>query len=286
VKCLIDEETDLDTGRVCPRCARAEDRRLDYIRRAWTNLPIAMLPGPAVGQRVGGTREAPLPLRVDPLDLAMPARVSHVIGQLVPLTVTRPATAFRDRVAVTERLVRDPLTGNVAPAQHIVYLRERVTGLVRVPLLWPSDGQPRVTPTDDQAGQLAAATILDDWVHDWRWHRDAGEGLPPAEVPAMVAWLRNRLQWALDAHPDLPAYSAGISGLHGALRAAVGDVAPAPEVCHGVPCRQCDLVALYRTTDGSGDIACGNCPAIMRAGEYDQWCRLLAAGRRNSEAAA
>jgi hypothetical protein len=37
-----------------------------------------MIPGQTQGQRVSGSREAPLPLRVDPLDLTLPARAAAI----------------------------------------------------------------------------------------------------------------------------------------------------------------------------------------------------------------
>ena len=281
MKCLICETADLETGRVCTRCGRIEDRRLREIEWAWILLPLAVQPGSAAGPRVSGSREAPLPVRVDPLDLTMPARVPHVIGELIPATTTETVKVERRRVAVTEWARRDLKTDRIVETgHHIVYLREEVTGQVRVPLRWPSDGRRRVTPTDDQAGQLAVATVLDEWIHEWRWHRNAGEGLPPTGVQTMIAWLRNRLQWALDHLPGLLAYSDGIRALHGALRAAIGDLPPAPEPCPGVPCKRCDRMALVHTADGSGDVECGACGRLLDAEEYDRWVRLVAANPR------
>lgn len=260
-----------------------QPRLLTHADPVASAMPAGMTRSRTNAPRVSGSREAPLPLPVDHLDLTMPARVPHVTGELVPATRTETVTAVRRRIVVFDRHIRHPITKElIRTEQHVFYLRGEVKGRVRVPLHWRSDGRPRVTPTDDQAGQLAAATVLDGWVREWRWHRDAGEGLPEADVPTMVEWLRNRLWWALDSYEDVPAYSREIRALHGALRAAVGDVAPPPERCHGVPCKSCDKETLFRTTDGSGDVECADkdCGRLLDEDEYKRWVKLVAANPR------
>lgn len=295
MKCLICDKTDLepDTGRVCLKCARLEHRRLREIPGFWALLPLAIEPGASAGQRVGGTREAPLPLRVDPLDLAMPARVLALKGGLMPATKTIPVDELRTvagepglrlaRVQVTERHRRDPKTDQIVDTWHeIAYLSERVTGDTRVPLRWLSDGRRRLTPTDDQAGYPSVETVLDAWIRAWRWHRNAGEGLPEADVPTMVLWLRNRLVWALDAYEDLPAYSAAIRGLHGALRAAVGDTEPPPERLW-TPCNSCDALGLARHPGEAYPIQCVLCGHLQTEAEYEQWSKLVASATKRRE---
>jgi hypothetical protein len=53
-------------------------RVLGEIVELYALLPGQLMPGQASGPRVSGSREAPLPLRVDPLDLTMPARAGAV----------------------------------------------------------------------------------------------------------------------------------------------------------------------------------------------------------------
>lgn len=78
MKCVIDQRRDIETGQVCPGCRQWLDRTLTEIVELYATLPAHMIPGQVQGQRVSGSREAPLPLRVDPLDLTMPARYAVV----------------------------------------------------------------------------------------------------------------------------------------------------------------------------------------------------------------
>jgi DNA-directed RNA polymerase subunit RPC12/RpoP len=225
--CIIDQETELEEAgqRVCARCGRRLDRQLVDIGRWSALLPLAMRPGSGSGElRVSGSREAPLPLRVDPLDLGMPARQG----------------AVRDKFG-------------------------------------------------DQTGLQSAATILDSWVRDWREVRSVNERMPAPTAPHLAAWLRTRLPWALTDHEALDEFSGEISGLWGAMRTAIGDSPVTPERIHDVPCKRCDADALFRTTDGTGDIECGDCGRLLTADEFRQWVGLVAGAarqRQTQEAAA
>jgi len=76
--CVIDHRRQYERAAVCNGCRTWLDRTLVEIVELYALLPANLMPGRAHGQRVSGSREAPLPLRVDPLDLMMPARVAAV----------------------------------------------------------------------------------------------------------------------------------------------------------------------------------------------------------------
>ena len=80
MKCVIDGVTELEAGQVCRRCEYREADRLDQIVTMHAQLGDWLEPGTTAVQRVSGSREAPLPLRVDVLDLAAPARVLRIRG--------------------------------------------------------------------------------------------------------------------------------------------------------------------------------------------------------------
>lgn len=62
-------------GMVCTACHIRVDDLLGEIADLYATLPEHLERGRvAGGQKVSGSREAPLPLRIDPLDLSMPAR--------------------------------------------------------------------------------------------------------------------------------------------------------------------------------------------------------------------
>jgi ribosomal protein S27E len=82
--CVIDQRRQYDRAQVCSGCRLWLDRTLAEILELYALLPDHLAPGRAQeGQRVSGSREAPLPLRVDPLDLTMAARVAtvHDVGR-------------------------------------------------------------------------------------------------------------------------------------------------------------------------------------------------------------
>jgi hypothetical protein len=132
---------------------------------------------------------------------------------------------------------------------------------------------------DDQIGHLSAATILDLCCRDVRDTLFPDQRLPAGAVDAMVSWLRNRLDVVCDQHPAVADLAAQIKDLRGALRAVAGETEPPPQRCDGVPCRQCDLLMLFRQQDGSDGVECENvnCRAVYRPDEYEAWVKEYAA---------
>lgn len=120
----------------------------------------------------------------------------------------------------------------------------------------------------DQVGEVSAPTILESWARDWQTYQWAL--LPPPTVVSLSAWLITRLEWACDNHPAVDDFAAELHQLVRALRPA----APPVEQKVGVPCRDCEMVALYRWA-GSDYVECGNCDVLMTPDEYDRWCQLI-----------
>jgi len=135
---------------------------------------------------------------------------------------------------------------------------------------------------EDQLGELPAVSVLDGWVGNWIQARKRGENLPVPTVARLANWLSMRLDWAcMELDPvALRGYSGEIWALWNALRGAVGDMPPKPEPCAGVPCKRCDLRALYRENDGSGDVRCGSCRHVITGTEYVEWTKMNAAAAK------
>jgi hypothetical protein len=72
--CPLCRHRDPRQGLVCDLCSQRLAARLWELRDLHALLPAALGPGQAQSQRVSGSREASLPLRVSPLDLAGSAR--------------------------------------------------------------------------------------------------------------------------------------------------------------------------------------------------------------------
>jgi hypothetical protein len=217
--CAICQRRHYERAHVCEPDRHWLDELLGEIANLYTDLPYALQPTGNTGQRVTGSRTPPLPLRVDILDLTLPAN----------------------------------------QGARALYAR----GLLGL--------------DEDQTGTLSVATILDTNVRDWLTHTPGHR--PHPTVPALAHWLRVRVTWACDHHPAVDEFASEMRELASALRRATGRTPLRPQPCEGVPCRRCDLLTLVRLADGSGDIECANpdCRLVLRADEYQVWCRLSAA---------
>lgn len=208
--CVVDQHREVDTGQVCPGCAHRTACDLRDIADLYAQISLEPSTS-AAGPRVTGSREAPLPLRVDALDLTMPARAGSVHDE------------------------------------H-----------------------------GDQVGHIAAASILDSWVEDWRSHRARGEGRPLPTVVILADWLGVRLADACQDHPAIDEFAADIRRLRRALAAVVGDGPVRPERLPA-PCPGCDLVTLVKD---DGDVRCRACGGWWTYEQYTEWVGALARSAR------
>lgn len=80
--CVVCQQEDAwaTVGAVCERCAGRMASALRALPGLLADLDLE--PGRSRSARVSGSREAPLPLRVDPLDLSMPARPASTAVKL------------------------------------------------------------------------------------------------------------------------------------------------------------------------------------------------------------
>jgi ribosomal protein S27E len=133
----------------------------------------------------------------------------------------------------------------------------------------------------DQTGHLSVAMELDLIVRDWADRLTAQAGhltrLPVPTVPALAAWLANRLDWACEHHPGVDTDALHLHRLRATLRAVLGDTEPRPERMYA-PCPGCDFLTLVRQA-GETKVECGNadCLRVLTGPEYDQWARLTLA---------
>lgn len=128
----------------------------------------------------------------------------------------------------------------------------------------------------DQTGEPAVADVLESWARDWQTYLPTWQSLPAPTVSALVGWLTDRLEWACDQHSAVDDFAHEIRHMAAVLRAVAGLNRPPVEYKAGVPCRECERVALFRWP-GSDWIECGACPSILSPAEYARWTQLLAA---------
>lgn len=210
---------------------------------------VTLLPAPIAGARTGGpvsgSRDAPVPVNLDLVDLTAPARAGSVL----------------------------PHANGDARQRAAAIARTKTWELHDYAGHW-----------DDQIGHLSVATTLDTWVRDWRDARGNTEGWPAATVAGMCRWLADRADDACDNHPAVDEFAADLERVHRTLRGVLGLVGPWPELLGGVPCRHCDTAALYRLPVGHYGqqqyIECGECGDLMTPEECERWTQLVAASVR------
>lgn len=127
----------------------------------------------------------------------------------------------------------------------------------------------------DQVGHLSVATVLDQWVRDWKETLAVGDQWPGIRVVELTMYLRTRLPWACDGHPAIDEFAAEIRTLHRTLRVVTGLQEIRPEHLD-VPCRRCDLLDLHRLP-GEDRVECLSCGDLLTEEEFHRWCGLLAA---------
>jgi len=250
--------TDDQTTGSCPTCARREPRTpqlCDVCRsrlRAWLfdipDLYGQLAEGEPSVREYRGTRV---------LDDEERTEVPHYDHVSNVLPAGGPPAGLRN----------SPITGSRRPRLPINEDAADLTGPVRSAGVAVLD--------EDAVGHASVASVLDFWVEDWRVSRGAGEGRPPANVPALARWLLDRLDDACDSGPAIAEFFEAVRRLRGALQAQLGQV-DIPDYKRGVPCPKCWALTLVHHA-GSEYITCGSCPAQIKFIEYDDHVRALSA---------
>lgn len=240
--------------------------------------------------RVSGTRDAPVPVRLDVLDLLAP--VVREGGRPVDsLSVDTWATKVPqiepgEEVQVPVRELRmvpvRDRDGWIVDERLEEYVR---TQTVREPrVVFDRHGWVRYVTAGDQVGHVPVAAVLDQEVRAWI---DAGSPgsrwRPVPTVPCLAGWLERRLDWACDSYGPIDVFTEQIRRLRGTLMAVLDEFDPEPEPCRGVECNRCDQRMLFRRNDGTGDVDCANpsCMKVYKAAEYTSWVQHLGAYERS-----
>ncbi|MFG1872174.1 hypothetical protein [Micromonospora arborensis] len=212
---------------------------------------------------VSGSRERALPIDADLIDLMAPARAGTVRDTMVPKTTSERAVVRSRKVAV------DAAGVHIQEVEYAVFVRRPVLD---------HDGNALLVAAGDQIGYLSAATLLDEIVRDWREALWRDQHLPPATVPQLVGWLRNRVDDACDRHPGISAHAQEVRELRSALRRALGETDALPMPILGSLCKteDCDQVSQLMRHDGSEYIECDACGRLYTEDEYREWTVRLA----------
>jgi hypothetical protein len=147
--CVVCQRRHYERPNVCEPDRAGMPRLLDDIVELYALLPAALMPGSDGGEKVSGSREAPLPLRVDVLDLTMPARTMNLTGHGRHHLVDQVGTIAV--ASILDTWVRDwaELRGDHLPVPTVASL----AGWMRERLDWACDEHPAI---DDWAAEMRA----------------------------------------------------------------------------------------------------------------------------------
>jgi hypothetical protein len=238
---------------------------------------VAVAAGPIPGQssapRVGGSRERPMPIRADAVDLLDVADDARVVSDYHHVPMVRSTgeqawqTTWFDGLPIRQLLrvrevVSTPRQSRCRCGRPELHERHR----------------PVMVPAADQIGRISVASVLNSWVRDFcEARREHG---PEPVVPALVRYLLDRLDWAYEVHTAVDEFFHEIHDLWRALYAATGLTEPRPELCVGVACPSCDMRTLWRVPSSIYiECACGH---LLTEDEYRAWTRLCAAAVRQT----
>lgn len=197
------------------------------------------------------------------------------------------------------RLVRDPVAEALgaapvpAPSKQpmVTGSRERAIPIDvdRVDLTAAAQTGTVTDPHGDQTGHLSVATVLNDWVIGWIEQFFPTETPPPATAEALLDWLGGiRLEILAETDPGIAEFAEQLAGLRRALRGALHETPPKPQVMWSVPCRRCELVSTLVLDPDDPDRyrECGvpGCGLLLTEAEYRE--HLVAEVERQRPAAA
>lgn len=184
-----------------------------------------------------------------------------------------------------EQLLAEPLSPSGSPGKGgpISGSKDRPIP-IRVDLfdLTHAGGWPELVD-EDQVGHIPVWMTLQTWARDWSTFRAMGEA-GDQTVPGLCRWMWERVDDMCDEHAAVDEAFQDIRRLYGTLYAQLG-LFEKPDYKYGVPCRQCNALALVRH-NGSDYVECGECPAVLTPDEFDIWVRGVAAAARKMEKAA
>lgn len=156
--CLICQRRHYERAHVCEPDRRWLDELLGEIANLYTDLPYALSPSGNPGQRVTGSRTPPLPLRVDILDLTLPAnqgaRALYARGLL---GLDEDQTGTLSVATVLDTWARDWLTYGTAWGRLPQPTVRALIGWLRVRTTWACDHHPAVDEFAGEMRELASA---------------------------------------------------------------------------------------------------------------------------------
>lgn len=121
---------------------------------------------------------------------------------------------------------------------------------------------------DRRSDPPSARYELGRWVDDWLLLRREPAAAVPLPVPAAVAFLRDRLQWAASRHPGFGEFVLDVKVLRACLERAAGLDEPVERA--GVPCFDCggDLERGYDHNGRADDWRCRRCHRVYDSASY------------------
>lgn len=235
------------------------------------------VPGLRSGPRVSTSGEAPVPIKVDRVDLLaeVDERTVHD-SHHAPVVQVSPEPRWVG-ARIPGRDDGEALWQEVRDRQLV---RQEKTFHCRCgnPALHANQpARPVLVPSQDQTGYVSAATVLHrmcEYVAETR-----RESVPHEDVTSQCRFLLDRWDWICDVHPAVDGLAVELGDLWHALYRTAGLTVPKPQVCWGVECRnpECGYTSTLVREHGSDYIECTECGLLLDEDAYKAWLKLLAA---------
>jgi hypothetical protein len=183
-------------SQVCNPCQTGLATDLDAIPDLAALLPAAVAPSLAQPMTIGSrSTEVPLP-GGDALNLTAVTNDEVPVHLIPQVRVLRTVDTWEIEHA-----------GRIITVAHTTFTREYVID---------DDGRPLLIPDGDQCGDLGPWVMVARWTAHWARLRGG------TEVGTRgIGWLRERLDWACRAHPDIGGWAAELRHVVGGMRAVL-----------------------------------------------------------------
>lgn len=149
--CVVCQKAETEEGMVCPSDRNRIRHTLDDVYELYAELPDALTRGGTAGPKVSGSKEMPLPLNVDVLDLMGPANAEPVSDQW------RDQTGQIAVAAILDTWVSDWIDTRGLGERQPIATVANLNGWLLVRLDWACDKHPAIDVFATEIGKLRGA---------------------------------------------------------------------------------------------------------------------------------
>lgn len=213
LECVLCQRASVAHTQVCDPCRETLDWRLGDIVELYALLPDLLEPGADAGRpKVSGSRDAPLPVRLDVLTLTGPGDDAHDVEEVESQLCQVGSWPVQVMLRSWEADIRH--TRALADPDQLAPLAALMAGQLR----WLAGAAAQ--RGDCRTLRWAAQYLV--WLRP-RLHAITDISWP---LTGTVAFLRRHLPWMCEQYPAVADFAAEVTGVHNGLRDACREHRP------------------------------------------------------------